>query len=267
MAAGLRGEEAEAAEKFEADLLLTAGEARRIFHHLAQFGIEVVPLKIGEFQEKGLMVDAHAARDDLLGLPPHEGGQGPVGGLHPVAEPVDFYVPAAAIQSDGIHGHGVDVVEPDGPRADPFGGVRHLEERLQYTEPPEDAAGAEGVPHHLLHAVLPGDLVLQTLRRRRPRPDNGDDVLRPRKSLFQIRGGGDLRLGSEFFHQDLHQRHGVAEPFGGNIHQRDLAPGAQVAVQQEILEEIEGKTDASRADHSYLEHFFFPYFASFRTRS
>ena len=226
MPAGLGHEVPEVAHHLEADAILFV--PHRIVQRLTQARVEILPPvgMVAQVQEPCLMVD-----------PRHLVGQ--FGVVHPDKLCQAFGRPLNAMAEADVpdagqhladrphdHGHRVDIVQPQGMRADLLHLTPDLEKRGHGTQVPEDAPHADGVGDGLVQAVRLRDRHIGPVGFVRVADgEGGDDVVGAFEGSLAVGGDGQARTNTEVTdHPGGEGTDQVKTPLI-NVHQRDIAIG------------------------------------------
>ncbi|MPM93570.1 hypothetical protein SDC9_140709 [bioreactor metagenome] len=199
------------------------------------------------------MVDSGGEKTDLLIRDAGPLRNLPRGVLHAVAKPrhTDGFRPFR--KRDGVHRHRVDIVEQIRAGTHFLHRVEHLEQVFEGAQSPENPAWSERVGDDLINAVFHRNPILQFLMADRPGAEDGDDVIRPAQRLAQIGGRPGPEFNADLFRDQPGDGHGMAEPFGVDIHQHHFVR-PQLRVHQDIFEKILGEDHAARSDQYDFRH-------------
>ena len=243
VAAGLGDEVAEVVHHFDAHRL-------RSVHVLAQDrfsnqGIQVL-VAASELGEEGLMVDAGTLEIDIVNRHVNPLRQHLAGALHAVAQ---AHVGPAGAPIDGpaVHRHRIHVVEDHRVGGHIVQVPTEIHQHRNRPQGPKDAAGAQRVAHALFDPVLLRNLDVRPKRFQPAGLECCDHVVGAAHGIDARVGGRNGGAGAHAVGNRLHDRVGLLEPLGVDVHEPDLA-ALQRRCQQKVAAQATRKHKAAGAD-------------------
>ncbi len=204
------------------------------------------------FEIPGLMIDAGAPVAHLLHRRPDPAGQHFSGPLHAVAEARDARF-RFLLHGPAEHGHGIGVVEDDGPGADPLDIGQYIEHDRYRAKGPEDSRGPTGVADVDVDPVFFWNFNVEAPNADAAREYGDEDAVGSFKRFRAVQGRRDFRRIAPGLENLQHSPSRGVEPLGINVHEGDVAV-PEGGKRQDVADQPSCELEAPRADECHLLH-------------